>query len=114
MPQVQLLDNAGASLRVLSLTGDGLAIGRAETNDLPLPDESVSEEHAFIDWDGRQVTITDLGSKNGTAQLCRAHRRAVPVLIWSPSMPAHGAAPTKPALLRRPEMFRRLTSIGWN
>jgi hypothetical protein len=66
MPQVQLLDNAGAPLRVLSLTGDGLAIGRAESNDLPLPDESVSEEHAFIDWDGRQVTITDLGSKNGT------------------------------------------------
>jgi hypothetical protein len=66
MPQVQLLDNAGAPLRLLSLTGDGLAIGRAESNDLPLPDESVSEEHAFIDWDGRQVTITDLGSKNGT------------------------------------------------
>jgi hypothetical protein len=66
MPQVQLLDNAGVPLRVLSLTGDGLAIGRAESNDLLLPDESVSEEHAFIDWDGRQVTITDLGSKNGT------------------------------------------------
>jgi len=66
MPQVQLLDNAGAPLRLLSLTGDGLAIGRAESNDLPLPDESVSEEHAFIDWDGQQVTITDLGSKNGT------------------------------------------------
>ncbi len=66
MPQVQLLDNAGAPLRVISLTGDGLAIGRAESNDLQLPDDTVSEEHAFIDWDGRQVTITDLGSKNGT------------------------------------------------
>lgn len=66
MPQVQVLDNNGAPLHLVNLTGDGLAIGRAESNDLALPDESVSEEHAFIDWDGRQVTITDLGSKNGT------------------------------------------------
>ncbi len=66
MPQVQVLDNNGAPLHLVNLTGDGLAIGRAESNDLTLPDESVSEEHAFIDWDGRQVTITDLGSKNGT------------------------------------------------
>ena len=66
MPQVQVLDNNGAPVRLVNLTGDGLAIGRAESNDLALPDESVSEEHAFIDWDGRQVTITDLGSKNGT------------------------------------------------
>ncbi len=66
MPQVQVLDNNGAPLHLVSLTGDGLAIGRAESNDLALPDESVSEEHAFLDWDGRQVTITDLGSKNGT------------------------------------------------
>lgn len=66
MPQVQVLDNNGVPVHLVSLTGDGLAIGRAERNDLALPDESVSEEHAFIDWDGRQVTITDLGSKNGT------------------------------------------------
>jgi hypothetical protein len=66
MPQVQVLDNHGAPLHLVNLTGDGLAIGRSESNDLTLPDESVSEEHAFIDWDGRQVTITDLGSKNGT------------------------------------------------
>ncbi|MFQ3683762.1 FHA domain-containing protein, partial [Roseiflexus sp.] len=66
MPQVQVLDNNGAPLHLVSLTGDGLAIGRAESNDLALPDESVSEEHAFLDWDGRQVTITDLSSKNGT------------------------------------------------
>lgn len=66
MPQVQVLDNHGAPLHLINLTGDGLAVGRVESNDLALPDESVSEEHAFIDWDGRQVTITDLGSKNGT------------------------------------------------
>jgi len=46
--------------------------------------------------------------------MCRARQRAAPVLIWSPSMPAHGAAPMKLAPLRRPGTFRRSPSIGWN
>ncbi len=65
MPQVQVLDSQGMPLQLVNLTGDGLAVGRAATSDLVLADESVSEEHAFIDWDGRQVTVSDLGSKNG-------------------------------------------------
>lgn len=66
MPQVQVLDSQGAPIQLVSLTGDGLAIGRSASNDLVLTDESVSDEHAFIDWDGRQITVIDQDSKNGT------------------------------------------------
>lgn len=41
-------------------------IGRAETADVLLPNESVSELHAEIEFDGAQWTVRDCGSTNGT------------------------------------------------
>jgi serine/threonine protein kinase len=66
IPQIQMLDAQGVQLRLIDLTGDGVAIGRLPDNDLAIDDDSVSEHHAQIDWDGNRVSVTDLGSKNGT------------------------------------------------
>lgn len=40
-------------------------IGRAETADVLLPHESVSEQHAELRFDGKQWTLVDCGSTNG-------------------------------------------------
>lgn len=40
-------------------------IGRAETADVLLPHESVSEQHAEIRFDGRNWSLVDSGSTNG-------------------------------------------------
>ena len=41
-------------------------VGRAETADVLLPHESVSEQHAEIRFDGAQWSLHDCGSTNGT------------------------------------------------
>lgn len=45
---------------------EAATVGR-EGNDLDFPDDPfISGRHASIGWDGRQIVVTDLGSKNGT------------------------------------------------
>jgi len=45
---------------------DVVTIGR-EGNDLDFPDDPfISGHHARVTWDGQQLILTDLGSKNGT------------------------------------------------
>jgi len=41
-------------------------VGRAATSHVRLPDSSVSRTHAKVDVTGDKVTVTDLGSSNGT------------------------------------------------
>jgi len=41
-------------------------VGRAETADVLLPHESVSENHAEVRFDGTHWTLVDQGSTNGT------------------------------------------------
>jgi pSer/pThr/pTyr-binding forkhead associated (FHA) protein len=41
-------------------------VGRFADCDLPIPDASISRRHARLTVTGRNVTIEDLGSKNGT------------------------------------------------
>jgi len=41
-------------------------LGRSQETDISIPDELVSRHHCEISWDGRHVTIQDLGSTNGT------------------------------------------------
>jgi hypothetical protein len=41
-------------------------IGRGEQASCRLPDIGASRQHARLDYDGRQVVLTDLGSANGT------------------------------------------------
>jgi eukaryotic-like serine/threonine-protein kinase len=66
LPRLEVLDSQQQSLRVLELKGDGLTIGRLSSNGLPLDTEAVSRHHARVDWDGQNVTLTDIGSSNGT------------------------------------------------
>ncbi len=46
--------------------GRRLSLGRAAENDLQLPRPQVSRAHAVIEQRGREFTLTDLGSRNGT------------------------------------------------
>jgi len=48
------------------VTPRGLGIGRLSTNDVYLPDEQVSRQHASIEYRGDTFYIMDLGSVNGT------------------------------------------------
>lgn len=66
LPRIQVRDSSGNLLRVVELTSDGVTVGRQSTNTLVLESEGVSRSHMRVDWDGRQVTVTDLGSSNGT------------------------------------------------
>jgi DNA-binding CsgD family transcriptional regulator len=53
------------SLRLKLLTGK-IVVGRASTCDLVLNDVSVSRFHAEMLFDGREVRVRDLKSRNGT------------------------------------------------
>jgi serine/threonine protein kinase len=65
-PRLQILRQSGEQLHAVELTGNGLTLGRFESNDVVLDDEAVSRYHLRIDWDGSRVAVTDLGSRNGT------------------------------------------------
>src|SRR5689334_9042475 len=43
-----------------------ISIGRDKTNDIRIPDRSISRRHCLIESDGTRFTITDFGSFNGT------------------------------------------------
>jgi serine/threonine protein kinase len=65
-PKVQVFDAQNRLLRTVDLTGAGLTAGRSGDNAIPLEDSAISRHHLRIDWDGQQVTVTDLGSSNGS------------------------------------------------
>lgn len=66
LPQVQVFDTQGRQVDLVPLTGDGLAVGSGSERDLVLQGEGVADDHVFIDFDGKQVTISDNGSATGT------------------------------------------------
>jgi len=61
----------------LEPTADVVRIGRAEGNDLSLPDTHVSSEHAKIVFAGERWVLVDQRSTNGTAILRRGERIAL-------------------------------------
>lgn len=65
-PLVRVTDARGEVLQEMALTTDGLMVGRLSDNDLILEDNDVSRHHLKLEWDGSRVTVTDLGSSNGT------------------------------------------------
>ncbi len=65
-PRVQVLGPQGAVLREADLAAGTVSVGRAPERDLFLDDPQISREHLRIDWDGQRVTLTDLGSANGS------------------------------------------------
>src|SRR6266571_3326354 len=63
----RLIALAGPSKgKSFGLTGDDFSIGRDPSNSLPLNDALVSRQHAQVRNTGRDVTILDLNSRNGT------------------------------------------------
>src|SRR3954463_6201128 len=52
--------------RTISLAGDGLAIGRGPSNDIPPTDPPLSRSPSVLATDQDRVTLTDLDSANGT------------------------------------------------
>lgn len=45
--------------------GEKITLGRRETCDISIPQNIVSREHAYIEYDGKNVRIVDNGSLNG-------------------------------------------------
>ena len=65
MARLTIIDGNGAGGFHL-VTPNGLTIGRLAINEVCLPDEQVSRQHARVEYWGDSCYITDLGSRNGT------------------------------------------------
>lgn len=65
MPKIKLTTPDGAKLE-FELTIDRATVGRAEGNDIVVPDGSVSSRHGEILLKGDSIELVDLGSTNGT------------------------------------------------
>lgn len=65
MPNIQITNTDGR-ISNFSILKDVIVIGRSEENDLVLPDQSVSRNHARITKEKKGYVLTDLGSFNGT------------------------------------------------
>ena len=62
---LQLLPSGGVR-DVRHLATDEVVLGREEGDIVYRDDQFMSRRHAQVAWDGRTVTLTDLGSSNGT------------------------------------------------
>lgn len=65
-PQLIILSGSLESETILLNDFESLTIGRAEKNQLPIPDQGLSREHAIIQKTSDGYRIKDLGSRNGT------------------------------------------------
>ncbi len=65
-PRITVVDAQGQVLQVLELSGQPLTIGREVSNTLTLSGDTVSRHHARVEFDGREVLVTDLSSSNGS------------------------------------------------
>ncbi len=65
-PRITVVDAQGQVLQTLELTGQPLTIGREVSNTLTLAGDTVSRHHARVEFDGREVLVTDLSSSNGS------------------------------------------------
>ncbi|MGI8856578.1 MAG: protein kinase domain-containing protein [Thermomicrobiales bacterium] len=66
LPRLYVLDQNGQQQNMLAISTRGVTLGRAADNVVVLADPLVSRAHLRVDWDGKQVTVTDLGAANGT------------------------------------------------
>jgi len=63
-PQIAIRNQHGPQGTV-SLSPNGMSVGREATCDIVLDSQNVSRHHAQISWDGTQAYVTDFGSTNG-------------------------------------------------
>ena len=65
MPKIQYTTTDGATGEI-ELDQERMSVGRADDNNIVIPDGSVSSRHAEIAFDGSSWVLTDTGSTNGT------------------------------------------------
>ncbi len=65
-PRLQIMDEHGALARELELAEGAVKIGRHSECEIVLPSESISRRHVQVAWDGTTISVTDLGSSNGS------------------------------------------------
>ena len=65
MPELRIVVRATGAVIALP-EGKALVAGRSPQCDIPLEDQSVSRRHCTLEARGDSVTVTDLGSANGT------------------------------------------------
>jgi len=66
-PTVQIFYGRNTLIETHAIGSAGVTIGSAAGNSIVLSGaEGVSPNHVTIEWDGHEVTVTDLGSKTGT------------------------------------------------
>ncbi|MBK9709761.1 MAG: protein kinase [Kouleothrix sp.] len=75
---IEVFDTQGQLSTQVPLPIAGLRVGRQPDSELRLDGEGVSRQHLQIGWNGREATLTDLGSTNGT-------------LLGSVQLPSHVA-----------------------
>ena len=65
-PRIRVMDDGGRTLQVVEVSKPVIVVGRQPGSDLLLAEEGVSRQHVRIMKDGDRVSVTDLGSNNGT------------------------------------------------
>ena len=66
LQMVQLIFEIDGEERTLDVPEGSSSLGRQDDLDLIIPHKSVSKSHARLVRTGEEVSIEDLGSKNGT------------------------------------------------
>jgi two-component system, NtrC family, sensor kinase len=66
MAQLSLLDDNGAMARKWELGDNPVAVGRGDTADVCVQDQSLSRRHFLITRAGDKYLLEDLNSQNGT------------------------------------------------
>lgn len=124
LPRLHVLDGNGRQQNTLAITTRGVTVGRGADNVVVLPDALVSRSHLRLDWDGRRVTVTDLGAANGTFL---GDRRLVPRAptewadgewvrvgpYWLSHQPPSRGQPTDPVALAVPAAAMPVATTGW-
>ena len=94
---------SGGEEREMTVGEEPLLIGRAESCDLTLPDESVSRHHDRVSRFRKGWTITDLDSKNGvkinTFRTINTRRSKILGSTWAPCASTYPSLPSRPTRL---------------
>ncbi|HEU5348352.1 MAG TPA: protein kinase [Ktedonobacterales bacterium] len=65
-PRIRVMDQSGRTLQVVEVNKLVLIVGRQPSSDIVLAEEGVSRCHLRVTRDGARISVTDLGSNNGT------------------------------------------------